>query len=235
MQHWQVDLGYLHYNIIQYYNLIWNCEDCEEGRFLSDWLLIVPTAELGAGAVGNTLDLEAHREADEVIWTLAGSAQPSRGNQTQMAAGEMMGGAGVVTWEMRYLNIKPQSILGSSSMWHYEYKHLQFKCTYCEAACMGGRHECHRAGVCYCPWLLAARQCTYGPSQLCVCSSLSSRPSPQTGIQQRHGGGSQKWLCAGSGHPCLQSWRLKQRRVNTVDIATSTVLYGSESHRCILD
>jgi len=65
--------------------------------FISDWLLVVSTAELGAGAVGDTLDLKAHHDADEVIWALAASLLPTRGNQTQVTAGQVMGGAGVFT------------------------------------------------------------------------------------------------------------------------------------------
>lgn len=62
--------------------------------------LVVPTAELGAGAVGDTLNLEAHRDADEVIRALTGSLLPTRCDQTQMTAGQVMGGAGVLTLEI---------------------------------------------------------------------------------------------------------------------------------------
>lgn len=82
-----------------------------------------------------------------------------------------------------------------------------FKWTYCAAACTGERHGRRTAGGCCCPLTCAARRCTCGPSPLCVCSSLSSRPSLQTRRWQRRGRAYRLWPGVGSDRPCLQSWK----------------------------
>jgi len=58
--------------------------------------LVVSAAELRAGAVGHTLDPEAHRQADEVVRTLAGGPLPARRDQTQVTARQRVGRAGVL-------------------------------------------------------------------------------------------------------------------------------------------
>lgn len=95
--------------------------------FIFDWFLIVPTAKLDAGAFNDTLDLEA--QSEEVIWTLAGSLLPTRSNQTEITVGQVMGGAGVFTWETSWLKKKKTLVRAAV----HSDKNLQFMCMYCEA------------------------------------------------------------------------------------------------------
>lgn len=63
--------------------------------------LVVSAAELRAGAVGHTLDLEAHGQADEVVRALAGGPLAPRPDQTQVTTGEVVVRARVLTWRQQ--------------------------------------------------------------------------------------------------------------------------------------